>query len=150
MFEEKIDYNQPIVLMSTHCRAIDADTNFAYYGEPVAFIGKQELFNIPIFGTCCIECGNIPIERAQREQSVNALKNAAMQCKRDKKTVGIFPEGTRRRRPSTGDASQLLPFKKGGFYMARDADAIIIPAVHIGCSRLIDGLLPEWGRLSSN
>lgn len=64
--------------MSTHCRALDADTNFAYYGEPVAFIGKEELFKIPIFGTCCIECGNIPIKRTDRDQSVNALKDAAL------------------------------------------------------------------------
>lgn len=132
-------------MMSTHCRSLDADTNFAYYGEPVTFIGKESLFQIPIFGKCASECGNISIKRTDNAQAINALKDAALTCKNEKRTVGIFPEGTRRRRPSIGNASQLLPFKKGPFYLARDADAVIIPAVHVGCSRLARTFLPEWG-----
>lgn len=91
--------------MSTHCRAIDADTNFAHFGRPVNFIGKKELFDIPIFGPCAAECGNISIEREDRGQSVEALKQAALKCQRDKRVIGIFPEGTRRRRPSVGNLS---------------------------------------------
>ena len=146
VFEEEMEYNQPIILMGTHCRAMDHDTSFAYFGEPVAFIGKEEVFKIPVFGTCSIECGNIPINRTNRNDAVSTCRGAALQCKIQKKTVGIYPEGTRRRKRSIGDLSQLLPFKKGGFYMARDAEAIIVPAVHIGCSRLSETWLAEWGK----
>jgi 1-acyl-sn-glycerol-3-phosphate acyltransferase len=104
-FEEKIDYDQPIIIMSTHCRAIDADTNFSKFGRPTNFIGKKSLFNIPLFGTCAYECGNIAIEREDRNQAVDALKNAALRCKNEKRVIGIFPEGTRRTRRSISDIS---------------------------------------------
>jgi 1-acyl-sn-glycerol-3-phosphate acyltransferase len=118
-------------------------------GRPAMFIGKKELFDIPIYGRILYENGNIAVARTNRDQAVSALKDAALQCKKEKKTVGIYPEGTRRRKPSIGNMSQLLPFKKGGFYLAKDADASIIPVVHIGCHRLFKSWFIEWGKLIS-
>jgi len=64
--------------------------------------------------------GFVPVERADREKSLAAISRGAASLKAGNSFL-IFPEGTRSR---TGE---LLPFKKGGFIMAIEAQAPIVP-----------------------
>ena len=81
---------------------------------------KAELRKLPILVRAFDLAGFVPIQRGNREQSLPAIDRAA-QALRDGNSFLIFPEGTRSR---TG---QLLPFKKGGFIMAIQAQAPIVP-----------------------
>jgi 1-acyl-sn-glycerol-3-phosphate acyltransferase len=81
---------------------------------------KAELRKLPILVRAFDLAGFVPLERANREQSLPAIDRAA-QALRDGNSFLIFPEGTRSR---TG---QLLPFKKGGFIMALKAQAPVVP-----------------------
>jgi 1-acyl-sn-glycerol-3-phosphate acyltransferase len=70
--------------------------------------------------------GFVAVERGDREKSLAAISRGAESLRAGNSFL-IFPEGTRSR---TG---QLLPFKKGGFIMAIEAQVPIIPvAVHGG------------------
>jgi 1-acyl-sn-glycerol-3-phosphate acyltransferase len=80
-FEEEIDYDQPIILMSTHASFCDVVTNLAYFGSGVGFIGKKMLFKIPVFGWCLDEVGCLPVDRSNREKAVATLKKAAEICR---------------------------------------------------------------------
>jgi 1-acyl-sn-glycerol-3-phosphate acyltransferase len=77
--------------------------------------------------------GFVAVERADRDKALSAIANGAASLKRGNSFL-IFPEGTRSR---TGE---LLPFKKGGFIMAIEAQAPIVPvAVHGGRNAMRKG-----------
>lgn len=86
---------------------------------------KKSLRRLPILGRCFEIGGFIPIDRRDRDQSTRALADAA-QALRDGDSFLMFPEGTRSR---TGE---LLPFKKGAFVLAIDAQAPLVPVAIIG------------------
>jgi 1-acyl-sn-glycerol-3-phosphate acyltransferase len=91
-------------------------------------IYKKSLRRLPILGRCFEIGGFIPIDRRDSEQSRQALADAA-QALRDGNSFMMFPEGTRSR---TGE---LLPFKKGAFVLAIDAQAPLVPVAIIGAQR---------------
>jgi 1-acyl-sn-glycerol-3-phosphate acyltransferase len=86
---------------------------------------KAELRKLPILVRAFDLAGFVPLERGNRDQSLPAIERAAAAL-RDGNSFLIFPEGTRSR---TGE---LLPFKKGGFIMALQAGAPIVPVAIAG------------------
>lgn len=68
---------------------------------------------------------SIFLDRGNRESAVKQAKKAAQDIHDKKQSVFIFPEGTR----NDSGTNTLLPFKKGAFYMATQAQVPIIPIV---------------------
>jgi 1-acyl-sn-glycerol-3-phosphate acyltransferase len=89
---------------------------------------KAELRKLPILVRAWDLAGFVPLERGNREQSLPAIDRAARALEEGNSFL-IFPEGTRSR---TG---ALLPFKKGGFIMAIQAQAPIVPVAISGAHR---------------
>jgi 1-acyl-sn-glycerol-3-phosphate acyltransferase len=81
---------------------------------------KAELRKLPVLVRAFDLAGFVPLERGNRDQSLPAIRRAAAAL-REGNSFLIFPEGTRSR---TG---ALLPFKKGGFIMAIEGQASIVP-----------------------
>ena len=73
------------------------------------------------------------IERKSRSQAVAAFDKAAEQMHKHRQSVYIFPEGTR----SYYDHPDLLPFKKGAFYLAVQAGVPIVPVVVANYSNVL-------------
>jgi 1-acyl-sn-glycerol-3-phosphate acyltransferase len=86
---------------------------------------KAELRRLPILVRAWDLAGFVPLERANRDQSLPAIDRAA-EALREGNSFLIFPEGTRSR------SGQLLPFKKGGFIMAIKGGAPIVPVAITG------------------
>jgi 1-acyl-sn-glycerol-3-phosphate acyltransferase len=86
---------------------------------------KAELRRLPVLVWVFDVAGFVPVERANREQSWPAIARAA-EALRAGYSFFIFPEGTRSR---TGE---ILPFKKGGFVMALEAQAPVVPVAVSG------------------
>lgn len=74
------------------------------------------------------------IERSSRTQAVAAFDKAAQQMHSTGQNVYIFPEGTR----SYYDYPDLLPFKKGAFHLAVQAQVPIIPIVVANYSNVLN------------
>jgi 1-acyl-sn-glycerol-3-phosphate acyltransferase len=89
---------------------------------------KAELRKLPILVRAFDLAGFVPLERANRGQSLPAIEQAA-EALRAGNSFLIFPEGTRSR---TGE---LQPFKKGGFIMAIQGQAPVVPVAILGASR---------------
>lgn len=125
---------QPAVFVANHQSVIDLATigNLAPSGAVV--VGKKEIRYIPFFGIMFESFGNVMIDRKDRVNALTGLNAAVGVIKRKKLSVWIFPEGTRN---ASGEG--LLPFKKGAFYMAIQAQVPIVPVI---CSKL--GVLVDF------
>jgi 1-acyl-sn-glycerol-3-phosphate acyltransferase len=81
---------------------------------------KAELRKVPIMGTVFDVGGFVAVNRGEREKSMASIARGAESLRAGNSFL-IFPEGTRSR---TG---ALLPFKKGGFIMAIQAQVPVVP-----------------------
>jgi 1-acyl-sn-glycerol-3-phosphate acyltransferase len=116
--------SQPCVYIANHQSAFDVITCTAFFPPNTLIIGKKELFWIPVFGLLFKRAGNIFIDRKNRSCSKGSLDQAVEKIKAEKKSIFIFPEGTR------NDSNQaFLPFKRGAFHLAIETGVPIVPIV---------------------
>lgn len=123
---------RPVVLVCNHRSLIDIPV--IYQALParlhIRMVAKKQLFRIPFLGTAMRVYHFISIDRRRSDKAVKSLKENLLLF-----NLGIsvlfFPEGTR-----SNDLS-LLPFKRGAFHMAFQADAVILPIAVIGSESVI-------------
>jgi len=111
---------KPTILMSNHSSLYDIPLIFVALPGSIRMLTKKELFSIPIWGRGLRAGEFASIDRKNREQALRDLAQA-----RAKMESGIVlwvaPEGTRSR------DGRLGPFKKGGFMLALETGATIVP-----------------------
>src|SRR5688572_32542504 len=110
----------PVVFCSNHESNVDPPVLFEALHPQLHILYKAELHKFPIMGTVFDVGGFVPIDRGDRDKAMASIAKGA-EALRAGHSFLIFPEGTRSR---TG---HLLPFKKGGFIMAIQAQAPIVP-----------------------
>lgn len=119
----------PVIFMSNHQSNFDILSLLAAMPRRFHWIAKKELFEIPVFGPSMRRGGYIPLDRGDGRKALQSIDEAAATIHQGKSVV-IFPEGTR-----TPDGN-LLPFKRGGFILARKADVPVIPVTINGSGRI--------------
>lgn len=115
-FEEGKNY----VIMSNHSSNYDIPLIFVSLKGSIRMLAKKELFKVPIWGKGMVASEFISVDRQNRRQAIKDLREA-----KTKMESGIIlwvaPEGTRSR------SGKLGKFKKGGFHIALQTGATIIP-----------------------
>ena len=109
-----------VIFCSNHESNVDPPVLFMALHPKLHVLYKAELHKFPIMGTVLDVAGFVPIDRGDRDKSLASIRRGADSIRAGNSFL-IFPEGTRSR---TGD---LLPFKKGGFIMAIESQAPIVP-----------------------
>jgi 1-acyl-sn-glycerol-3-phosphate acyltransferase len=127
-----LDPRRPYVFMSNHRSHLDVFAVVAALRElQLRWVAKRELTRIPVFGWALRRSGHVIIDRSDQEKAIESLRAARLQMERGVSLV-IFPEGTRSR-----DGVDLLPLKKGGFMVALETGAPIVPIVVRGSRPLL-------------
>ena len=117
---EHLQPGRAVVFCSNHQSNIDPPILFQALHPRLHVLFKRELTRLPLLGRAFQIGGFVPIDRANREQSMSAIDQAAESLRQGNSFL-TFPEGTRSR---TGT---LLPFKRGPFLMALKAQVPIVP-----------------------
>eukprot|EP01062_Namystynia_karyoxenos_P062570 TRINITY_DN55473_c0_g1_i1.p1 TRINITY_DN55473_c0_g1~~TRINITY_DN55473_c0_g1_i1.p1 ORF type:complete len:461 (+),score=159.38 TRINITY_DN55473_c0_g1_i1:79-1383(+) len=136
---EHVDPSRAALVMFQHASNLDAFVLTAHSPLSCKWIGKKQIFWVPIFGWVIKMYGHIPIDRSNLESAKKSLESAKVHILRWCRSVGIAPEGTRSK---TG---MLQPFKKGPFHVAQSLALPVQPVVFFGAYEL-------WppGQLSSS
>ena len=117
------------IFMSNHQSSFDILALLAAMPRRLHWIAKKELFEIPVFGPSMRRGGYIPLDRGDGRKALQSM-DAAAETIHQGKCVVLFPEGTR-----TTDGN-LLPFKRGGFILARKAAVPVVPVTINGSGRI--------------
>ncbi|MGZ6126396.1 MAG: lysophospholipid acyltransferase family protein, partial [Myxococcales bacterium] len=107
---------------SNHHSMLDILALFvALKDTPFVFAAKRELFKVPFIGWHLRLAGYVEVDRDHRERAISAFAKAARQIRERGTVVTLYPEGTR-----SVDGT-ILPFKKGPFMLALEAQVPIVP-----------------------
>ncbi len=117
---EHLDPRRSYVFIANHRSFLDTAALFYHLGRRIGILAKKELLKVPIMGYGMGFVNIMAIDRTNRESALRTTK-AATDRLRDGVSFGVFAEGTRAR------PGELLPFKKGGFYMAVEAGVPVVP-----------------------
>lgn len=129
----EIEPGKRYIVMCNHRSHYDIPLMVLAIPGSVRMLTKKELFRVPLWGRGMRAGEFISIDRSDLEQAKKDL-TAAREKMESGIVLWIAPEGTRSRTGRMGD------FKKGGFVMAIESGAMIIP---VGIQGSENALKPE-------
>lgn len=112
--------NGGFLVCSNHISAVDPILLTAALSHQVCFMGKKELFKIPLLSSLIRALGAFPVDR--RGGDVGAVKKS-IQLLKDGRCVGLFPQGTRQ----PGKNPRETSVRNGAAMIAYHADATVLP-----------------------
>jgi 1-acyl-sn-glycerol-3-phosphate acyltransferase len=118
--KENLDSQQSYVFIANHRSYLDTATMFGHLGRRIGLVAKKELLRVPVLGYGMGYVNILAIDRSNRERAIETMR-AATDRLRNGISFAVFAEGKRAGR------GELLPFKKGGFYMAMEAGVAVVP-----------------------
>jgi 1-acyl-sn-glycerol-3-phosphate acyltransferase len=96
---ENVPRRGPVILASNHVNLLDPPLLAVLLPRRIVYMGKIELWKTPIIGPLYTLAGFIPVRRF--EGDVAALRKAEKTLQQNQ-VLGMFPEGTRSRKPGLG------------------------------------------------
>ena len=133
------DRQSAIIVVSNHLSLYDMIVMYHAFPQlQFRWLAKASLFKIPVWGWGMWGAGYIPVERESRRNARDSMDAAARHVRAGKSVI-VFAEGTRG--PGGG---RMLPFKKGGFVLAKRAEAPIQPMTILDSDRIIPSVKGKW------
>jgi len=118
------------VLVSNHSSYLDINLAFASTPTPIVFIAKAGVKKVPLLGGANERVGTVFVERRNIKTAKKAIKKLEKTLKNGR-CVLVYPEGSRFK------TDEIQPFKKGGFHLASNAGAPVVPVYHEGMGEIL-------------
>lgn len=128
---ENFDRAGSYVFMANHLSFIDGPLLFYVIPQIVRVFIKKEVFRLPVVGLGMKHVHFIPVDRKRLRGGRRSIERAARLMKERGYSFLIFPEGTRSR------DGHLQDFRRGGFFLALETGAPIVPISLIGTFELM-------------
>jgi 1-acyl-sn-glycerol-3-phosphate acyltransferase len=128
---ERVDPATAYVFMSNHLSFIDGPIVATAIPRPVRIILKKSIFRIPILGIGMRYIGFVPVDRKGAKGGQKSIHRAARLMRDKGYSFLVFPEGTRSR------DGKLQAFRRGGFFLALEGRAPIVPMTIKGTFELM-------------
>jgi 1-acyl-sn-glycerol-3-phosphate acyltransferase len=125
---DQMPMSGPVIVVCNHASDFDPPFVASGMGRPLAYMAKQELFQIPILGRLIRWYGAYPVKRGSGDR---AAIRAALQSLEEGWAVGVFLDGTR-----TEDGLIHQP-KLGAAMIAKQAQAPLLPVCIWGTHRVL-------------
>lgn len=116
--ENKVPKDEGVILCANHVHALDSAVIVLCSKRQICFMAKEELFKNKFIKWIADLFGIFPVKRGK--QDIEAMKNS-LRVLKEKKVLGIFPEGTR------NGLAKKVKVKSGAVYMAVSAGVKIVP-----------------------
>lgn len=127
---EHLDPRVSYVILANHQGMVDIVAIYGHWFRQFRFVMKNELRKIPLLGAACASLDFVYVDRSNPRRAYESIE-AAKPTLRDGVSVLFFPEGTR------SVDGRLLPFKKGGFQLARGLELPILPVSVTGARHIL-------------
>jgi 1-acyl-sn-glycerol-3-phosphate acyltransferase len=118
------------IIMCNHCSHYDIPLSLVALPGSIRMLAKKELLQIPIWGRAMKITDFVSIDRFNPRQALQDMKYAKRMMEKGI-MLWIAPEGTR------SPNGELQPFKPGGFRLAIESGATIIPLGIIGTGQVM-------------
>lgn len=128
---ENVDASRNYVIVSNHLSLYDSPLLVRYLPLSIRFLGKRELFKIPVMGGYMGRTGHIPIDRSNPRAALTSMAEAARLMRERGSSVLIYPEGTR------SMDGQLQEFKDGAALLAIKAGLPVLPVAVRGTEKIL-------------
>ncbi len=126
---DRVPKQGPFVVVSNHASDFDPPILSASLCRPVAYMAKEELFQVPILRQAITLYGAYPVKRGSADRS--AIR-AALQCIENGWATGVFLQGTR-----TTDGRITEP-KLGAALIAAKANVPLLPVCLWGTHAIVN------------
>lgn len=127
---ELIQPGQSYVVVANHQSQFDILALYGWLDIDFRWVMKQELRRIPVLGLACEKLGHVFVDRGNARNASQSIEQVKLQISNGT-CILFFPEGTRSR------DTQLLPFKKGAFKLAKDLELPLLPITINGSGRIL-------------
>ncbi|MCP3673035.1 MAG: 1-acyl-sn-glycerol-3-phosphate acyltransferase [Gammaproteobacteria bacterium] len=128
--DQEFSKDKRIILMCNHSCLYDIPVSFVAVPGSIRMLTKKELFKIPVLGTALTKGGFVSIDRQNSKQARKDLKCAKAELEKGV-MLWVAPEGTRSR------DGRIHRFKKGGFHLAIETKATIVPIGIRGINKVL-------------
>ncbi|KAK2498824.1 hypothetical protein MC885_002860 [Smutsia gigantea] len=135
---QKLEVDHPCVIISNHQSILDMMGLMEALPKRCVQIAKRELLFLGPVGLIMYLGGVFFINRQRSSTAMTVMAEVGERMVQENLKVWIYPEGTR------NDNGDLLPFKKGAFYLAIQAQVPIVPVVYSSFSSFYDARMKRF------
>jgi 1-acyl-sn-glycerol-3-phosphate acyltransferase len=117
----RLDRGTPYIFMANHQSFLDGPLLMTVLDRPARVIVKRFVFRVPVLGLGMRFAGYVPLDKEGAGAGRRSIARAARLIREKGYSFLVFPEGTR-----SWDG-KALPLRRGGFFLALETGAAIVP-----------------------